>query len=60
MMNADCILHAALEDDKEMVRKILFSKMAQRVTKRETKGRLGFTATQCTLQFVLNTESLST
>jgi hypothetical protein len=37
MMNADCILHAALEDDKEMVRKELFSKMAIRETKRETQ-----------------------
>jgi hypothetical protein len=37
MMNADCILHAALEDDKEMVIKILFSKMTKRVTKRETQ-----------------------
>ncbi len=26
MMNADCILHAALEDDKEMVRKKKFLK----------------------------------
>jgi hypothetical protein len=41
MMNADCILHAALEDDKEMVRKKIVSKISKRVTKRETqKGDL--------------------
>ncbi len=42
MMNADCILHAALEDDKEMVRKKLFSKMAKKSNEeRNTKRRLG-------------------
>jgi hypothetical protein len=49
MMNADCILHAALEDDKEMARKNnIFQNVKKINEERNTKRRLGYTATQCT------------
>jgi hypothetical protein len=41
MMNADCILHAALEDDKEMVIENCFPNGKNSNEERNTKGRLG-------------------
>jgi hypothetical protein len=37
MMNADCILHAALEDDKEMVRKIFFLQNSKKSNEERNK-----------------------